>query len=822
LREGRDCIFLDLESVMRVPLSWLNEFVDLSDQSVQNVSDLLTFSGVEVEAIETTGTVLSEHFVVGEIIACEDHPNSDHLHICKVNAGTEVFQVVCGAPNARVGIKSPLAKIGAKMPGPDGFEIKKGKLRGVESFGMLCSKDELGLGGAHDGIWELPADAVAGAPMQPFMPKADVVYDLEITWNRPDCLSVRGVARELAALLNRPLKSVDVSYPETGADVNTMAAVRVEATDLCPRYTARVVTGLDPNAPTPEWMAERLEMCGQRSLGLAVDVTNYVMLELGQPLHAFDHTTLKDNTVVVRRATEGEVLRTLDGVDRKLDSSMLVIADTERATAVAGIMGGEETEVAAGNTGTILLESALFDAASIKFTATALGMTSEATYRFARGVDRDLADEASRRAISLLVKYGGATACTGVIDADARDLSPIDVPLSYKRVNEVIGVEIPAEKVDGILTSLGIEKISGDAEGAVFRSPSWRYDVTLPADLIEEVTRMNGLDAIPTQLPTLSAVSQLPETSFRAKKAVRHALLSLSFTEAMHYSFLSMGELDAFDPNVKNRLVIPNPVSADYGVLRDSLLPQLIGSLGRNAARQIESCALFEIGRVFSVNAKTGKPEERECVSLGLMGPFGRDALSRRAPMSDEEAILWLKGAIEALCVKLHAPRFGFFPVAHPSFAKGYAVEICVGKKRVGLMGAASAAVRHRYRLNTPMVVAELDLDQLTKGLNALPRLKPVPQFPASRKDIAFIAPEDLAHDTVVKTIRKAAPAELTDVALFDIFTSKAIGAGKRSMGYTLEFRSAERTLRDAEVNAAFAKIVEALKRDLGVEVRES
>lgn len=806
---------------MRVPLSWLNEFVDLSDQTVQGVSDLLTFSGVEVEAIETTGTVLDEHFVVGEIIACEAHPNSDHLHICKVNAGTEVFQVVCGAPNARVGVKSPLAKLGAKMPGPEGFEIKKGKLRGVESFGMLCSKDELGLGGAHDGIWELPESAEPGAMIQPFMPKADVVYDLEITWNRPDCLSVRGIARELAALLNRPLKTPDVSFAETGVDVNTLAAVRVEAPDLCPRYTARVVTGLDVNAPTPDWMAERLEMCGQRSLGLAVDVTNYVMLELGQPLHAFDHTTLKDNTIVVRRATDGEVLRTLDGIDRKLDSSMLVIADTEKATAVAGIMGGEETEVATA-TGTILLESALFDAASVKFTATTLGMSSEATYRFARGVDRDLADEASRRAISLLVKYGGATACTGVIDVDARDLTPVDVTLSYQRVNEVIGVDVPAEKVDSILTSLGIEKIAGDDKQGVFRSPSWRYDVTLPADLIEEVTRMNGLEAIPTQLPTLSAVSQLPETSFQAKKSVRHALLSLSFTEAMHYSFLSKAELDAFDPNVTNRLAIPNPVSADYGILRDSLLPQLIASLGRNAARQTESCALFEIGRVFSVDAKTGKPQESERVSLGLMGPFGRDALSRRAPVSDEEAILWLKGAVEALCARLHAPRFGYYPVAHPAFAKGYAVEICIGKKRVGLMGAASSAVRHRYRLNTPLVVAELDLDQLTKGLGALPRLKPVPQFPASRKDIAFIAPDTLAHETVVKTIRKAAPAELTEITLFDIFTSKAIGAGKRSMGYSLEFRSAERTLRDAEVNAAFAAIVEALKKDLGVEVRES
>ena len=805
---------------MRVPLSWLNEFVDLGDQTAQGVADLLTFSGVEVEAIEHEGIALDGHFVVGEVVACEAHPNSDHLHVCKVFDGTETLQIVCGAPNVRAGVKAPLAKIGATMPGPERFVIKKGKLRGVESFGMLCSKDELGLGGAHDGIWELPAEAVAGAPVQPFMPQADTVYDLEVTWNRPDCLSVRGIARELGALLGRPVRNPEIDFPEAGPDVHTMAKVTVEAPDLCPRYTARVVTGLDPMAPTPDWMARRLEQCGQRSLGLAVDVTNYVMLEVGQPLHAFDHTTLRDRAIVVRRAKPGETIRTLDGTDRTLDETMLVIADADKPTAVAGVMGGEESEVE-NATGTVLLESALFDAASVKFTATKLNMTSEATYRYARGVDRDLADWASRRAIHLLVKYGGATACKGVIDADARDLSPIDVPLRYARCNAVIGADVPPEKVNAILTGLGIAKVSGDAEGGVFRSPSWRYDLTREADLIEEVTRMNGLDAVPERLPTLAAVSQLPETSFKAKQAVRHALLALGLTEAMHYSFLSKAELDAFDPAAKNRLALPNPVSADYGMMRDSLLPQLIGSLGRNAARQVESCGLFEVGRVFAVDPKGGTPTEAERVALGMMGPFGRDALNTRAPVRDDEALLWLKGIVEALCERLHAPHFGFFPCNHPAFAPGCAVEICLGRKRVGLMGAVSAAQRHRYRLNTPLVVAELDLGQLTKGLGALPRLKPVPQFPASRKDIAFIAPDSLTHEAVVRAIRKAAPPELTDVRLFDIFTSKAIGAGKRSMGYSLEFRSAERTLRDAEVNAAFAKIADALRKELGVEIRE-
>lgn len=806
---------------MRVPLSWLNEFVDLRDQTPQQVADLLTFSGVEVEAVEQTGTVLDGHFVVGEVVDCVPHPDSDHLHVCKVFDGTETLQIVCGAPNVRVGVKAPLAKIGAVMPGPGGFAIKKGKLRGVESFGMLCSKDELGLGGAHDGIWELPAEAAAGAPMQPFMPEADTVYDLEVTWNRPDCLSVRGIARELGALLGRPLAEPPTDFAEGAEPVEKYVKVRVEAPKDCPRYTARVVTGLDPKAPTPEWMARRLEQCGQRSLGLAVDVTNYVMLEVGQPLHAFDHATLRGGEIVVRLAKPGETIRTLDGADRKLDETMLVIADAERPTAVAGVMGGEESEIEHA-TGTVVLESALFDPASVKFTATKLGMTSEATYRYARGVDKDLADWASRRAIHLLVKHGGATACRGVQDVDARDPAPLDVPLRYARCDAVIGTHMPPGKVDAILTGLGIAKVSGDAERGLFRSPSWRYDLTREADLIEEVTRMNGLDAVPERMPSAPSVSGLQETDYQAKRAVRHALLALGLTEAMHYSFLSKAELDAFDPGAKNRLALPNPVSADYGVMRDTLLPQLIGSLGRNAARQVESCGLFEIGRVFGADPKDGKPLEGERVALGMMGPFGRDALHTRAPVKDEEALLWLKGAVEALCERLRAPRFGFFACEHPAFAPGFAVEICLGRKRVGLMGALNAAQRHRYRLNTPLVVAELDLAQLTKGLGALPRLKPVPQFPASRKDIALIVPDGLTHETIVRTIRKAAPPELTDVRLFDIFMSKAIGAGKRSMGYTLEFRSAERTLRDAEVNAAFAKIADALRTGLNVEIREA
>lgn len=804
---------------MKVPLTWLNEYVDLSDQSVQDVADLLTFSGIEVESIDTDGVALDGHFIVGEVLECDLHPNSDHLHVCKVADGKNTAQVVCGAPNVRKGLKVAFATLGAVMPGDDRFQIKKSKLRGVESFGMLCSKDELGLGGDHSGIWELPESAETGSLLMQLMPPAETVYDLEVTWNRSDCLSVRGVARELAALLDRDIKSPDVTFAETEEPVESLAKVVVTAPELCPRYTARVVTNVNTQASSPEWMVRRLEQCGMRSLGLAIDITNYVMLELGQPLHAFDHTCLADRTIIVRRAREGEVMVTLDEVKRTLDESMLVIADANQASAIAGIMGGLESEIAS-DTGTILIESALFDPANVKFTATTLGLASESSYRFARSVDWDLADFASRRAVSLLVSLGGGTVCKGMIDSDYRQGFAHDVALTYKRVCEIIGIPLSPDKIKGILTSLGLTITIEDDAGATFAIPSWRYDLTMEADLIEEVTRMNGLDQIPNSMPTLAAVSQLDDSVFQSRVTTRHALLSLGFTEAMHYSFLSMQELNAFDPTVENRLVLPNPVSADYGVMRDSLLPQLSASLGRNAGRQVEQCALFEIGRVFS--QKNGKPVEDELISMGMMGPFGRDSISRRTSLDNEEAMLWLKGAIEALATKLHAPRLTFSLIDHPAMEEGFAVAICVGKRRIGMMGALSAQLRHKWRLTKPMVVAEVSLKVMTGSINALPRIKPVPQYPAIRKDLAIIVPNTMSYLNIVKVIREKAPAELTDLSLFDIFTSKALGKDKRSLGLTLEFRSVEKTLKDTEVSTAFAKIIQHMKDKLGVDVREA
>ena len=803
---------------MKVPVSWLNEYVDVSDLSVKELSDKLTFSGVEVEGVEEMGAVLDDHFVVGEVLTCVAHQNSDHLHVCRVSDGAQELQIVCGAPNCAAGIKVPLAKIGAVVP-DGGFAIKQAKLRGVASFGMLCSARELKISDDHSGLMILDPALKAGTPMRDVLPKPETVLDLEITWNRSDCLSMIGIAREFAALLKRPLKLPSVAFPESGEPVETFAKVRVEDPVKCPRYTARVLTGVKDGA-SPEWMKRRLELCGVRSISLTVDVTNYVMLECGQPLHAFDYRTLAERTIVVRCAKPGEKIKTLDGVERTLDPSMLVIADAAVPSAVAGVMGGEGSEIAAG-TEHVLLESALFDAASTKFTATKLGLGTEASRRYERGVDPDLADWASRRAVSLLVEYGQATAAKGVIDADARNFKNGEVSLRFRRTQDVIGVALSADEMVGILTSLGLTVTARDAERATFRIPSFRLDLTLEADLIEEIARVHGLDAIPDRMPDLTAVSTLDDRPFYARARCRQILLGLGFTEAMHYSFLSAQELDAFDRRAAaKRAVLPNPVSADYGVLRDSLLPQLAGSLGRNASRQVESAALFEMGRVF-FKGDDGLPHQEERVSLGLMGPFGRSTIDRRRPVTNEEALLWLKGAVETLVASLHAGEVAFALADHPAMESGWAVEIALNGETVGCLGLLSAPLRHQWRMTLPMPLAELRLAPLLERVGTMAAVKAAPLYPAVRRDIAFVADASVTHDLVVKTVRKAGPRELTGVELFDIFQSKEIGKGKRSMGFTLAFRSPDRTLTDQEVNDAFAKIVQALKNDLNVEVRE-
>ena len=822
---------------MRLPLSWLNEFVKVDDIDPKELAEKLTRSGLQVEAIETVGGVpLSDHFVVVEVTECESHPDSDHLHVCKVTDGKEEYQVVCGAPNCRKGIKTAFAKIGAIVP-EGGFKIKKGKLRGVESFGMCCSEKELKIGEGNSGIIEFPAETAVGAFVRDAVggDKPETVFDIEVTWNRPDALSVLGLAREFGAILERPVTLPSVEFTECDIDVNSEIKVVVEAPEKCPRYTARVVTEVT-DGPSPAIIAKRLELCGIRSLGLIVDVTNYVLMELGAPMHAFDHTKLKDRTVVVRCAREGERMKTLDGEDRELDPSMLVICDSERPNAIAGVMGGEDSEIAPG-TKTVMLESALFDPASIKDASTKLGLSSESSYRYIRGVNKAVANFASKRAAHLLQKYGGAKIARGYVNVDNRRKLGPEVPfnaipgvvyaynapvtLNFDRARKLIGINIGNDAMVFLLESIGLRTVRkhdhfAAEEEVEFAIPSWRWDLTLEADLVEEIARLYGLDNIPDTMPSAPSVSTLSDAPFRARCKVRELCMALGFSEAMHYSFLSEKELNDFDSREtvrKQRLAIPDPVSAEYGVMRDSLLPQMYGALGRNAAHQIENAMLFEIGKTFSLG-EGGKPTEHEMLSLGLVGPVGREQLRRRAAVTEEEAVLWMKGAIEELVAKTHAGHIEFVISEHPAFAKGSALQVKLNGKPIGVMGAVSAKLRHPFRLNTQMALCELELKMLVRRTTEVGKVSAVPQFPSVKRDIAIVVKKGLANDEIVKTIRRNGGKELVKVELFDIF--------KESRAYSLEFRSAEKTLTDDEVGNAFQRIVDALKATAGIEVREN
>jgi phenylalanyl-tRNA synthetase beta chain len=801
---------------MKLPLSWLNEYVKVDDIDAQELAEKLTRAGLQVEAVETVGEAeLSDYFVVVDVLECENHPDSDHLHVCKVSDGAETYQVVCGAPNMRQGIKTAFAKIGAVVP-EGGFKIKKGKLRGVESFGMCCSATELKLGSDSSGIIEFPADVAAGTFVRDAVgaEKPEIVLDVDVTWNRPDALSIVGLAREFAAILGREVKLPAVDFVEEEKSIDGEVSVSVEEPEKCLRYVARVVESVE-DGPSPEFMRKRLELCGIRSLGLVVDVTNYVLLELGAPMHAFDHTRLAGRKVVVRNAREGETIKTLDGVDRKLDTSMLVICDAERPSAVAGVMGGAESEIAS-QTRSVMLESALFEPATVKETAGKLSLSSDSAYRYIRGVDKDVADFASRRAAHLLQKYGAARIARGAIDVDNRPM-PLnaDVKLDFGRARKLIGIDIDDGRMREILVSLGLE----DKGDGVFGIPSWRWDLQLEADLVEEIARMYGLDNIPDAMPSAPSVSNLDESQFKARARVRELCMALGFSEAMHYSFLSGKELDDFDSRAETkakRLEIPEPVSAEYGFMRDTLMAQMMSSLGRNASRQLPEAKLFEIGKVFSADLS-----ERESLALGFLGPVARMPLEKRAALGEEEAVLWMKGAVEELVGFLHSGKLEFAPAEHPAFAKGSALSVVLNGRPVGIMGALSQAMRHPYRLTTQMVLCEIDFKSIVKRIDSFGKVSPPPVFPSVMRDVAIKAAKTVTHEEIVKVIRKNGGRELTKVELFDIFKPKADKDGVRSLAYSLEFRSAEKTLTDEEVGRSFQRIVEALKATAGIEVRE-
>ncbi len=818
---------------MKVTLNWLKDYVAF-DWSPAELAERLTMLGIEVEGVQTlTGEF--EGVVVAQVLTSEKHPNADKLSVCRVADGQGERQIVCGAKNYTAGDKVPLILPGHSLPTPEGekpFTIKVSKMRGVESQGMLCSPKELGLADDASGLLILPPEAPVGQPFAQYLgrPTGEVIYDLEITPNRPDLNSVIGIAREISALTGNPLKFPDTGIPSdpiatAGMDPATLTArhvaVRIDDPDLCARYTARLLRGVQVG-PSPDWLRSRLEKVGLRSINNVVDVTNFVMLEVGQPLHAFDYHLLTPvsghkPTVVVRRAQDGEKFTTLDGQERALTSQMLLIADETKPIALAGLMGGQNTEIN-DQTTDVLLESAWFNPRNIRATSKRLDLRTDASYRFERGADIGICLWASARAAQLILQTAGGTLLPAV-DAFPQPPSPKSIPLRPNKTNELLGIDIPrGDQIDLLRRlSLDVEK-QADAKPAdpiSVRIPSFRVDLKREIDLIEEVCRVYGVDRIPST-PPRGAVGAHPYDSVHDQLGeIRRLWSGLGFAEAQGQTLISQTAAGLIPVEA---VVLQNPLSSDMNVLRPSLLPGLLDALKHNHSRHELDVALFEIGRSFAL--AQGAPTEQRKLALALSGRRYRPFWSgperqAKADISD------LKGALEEFfeVFGLRGLTFTRRDSTTSLFVESATIQL--GKQTLGELGQLQPALGRQLDLRETVYLAELNLDLLLARRNASKSLKPLPAFPSVRRDVALLVDQSLTHETVLQTIRKAKASSLENVELFDVYRGKNIDPDKKSLAYAFTYRHAERTLTDDEVNRVHMQLVAKLREELTAVIRE-
>jgi phenylalanyl-tRNA synthetase beta chain len=778
---------------MKFSVNWLREFVDVPT-NVGALAELLTLAGVEIESIEQRGENIDK-VVVSQVTASSQHPNADRLTVCEVDDGSgSKRQIVCGATNYKVGDKVLLALPGAKLP--NGTEIRKSKLRGVESEGMLCSPIELGLGEDATGLLILSPDAKIGAPIADLFP-VDTILDVEITPNRGDLLSHFGLAREIAALSGNKLKSAPreakIGVKESG--------VTISATRECPFFSTRQIDNVRVG-PSPNWLRAKIESVGVRSINSIVDISNFVMLELGQPTHAFDADKLKDG-INVRLARDAEKFLALDGNTYSLKPDNLVVADQERAVAIAGVMGGEETGVT-DSTKNILLESAYFLPASVRRTARNLNLPSDASYRFERGVDPGMVLNASQRAADLIQEIAGGIAAKEINAAGNLPLNPADVSLSYQKCDRVVGVAIKPKAVDDLLSRFGLNQSKSTTKSGTWKIPSYRRDLQRDVDLIEEVVRAYGAEKIPGTDRSRFTSSTAADQSHDLESALRRRLSAAGFNE-VRTSKLLPRERCAFG---ENAIALRNPLSEDHVLLRPSLLPGLLAVLDRNIRAGAERVAIFETGRVFE--PPSGAEKKRVAVLLwgNLSSHVHWRNQKRRLDFFD------LKGAIE-----LARTDLSFRRSRHTNFA--LAVEITAGNQLVGLAGQLANSLASKIDAPGGVFIAELSLDFPVSGLGSRATFREIGKFPAISRDIAMIVPEDLTHERIWEVIFHPSEPLLERVDFFDVFSGPEFGEGKKSLAYRLTYRIKNRTLTNEEVTVAHAKIRERLKRELRVTLRE-
>jgi len=796
---------------MKVSESWLRQWVNPSLTS-DELAAQITMAGLEVDAIEPVAEAFSG-IVVGEIESIEPHSDADKLRVCQVKGnGAESVQVVCGAPNARAGIKIPFATVGAVLPGD--FKIKKAKLRGVESFGMLCAQTELKLGDDDDGLWELASDAPVGTDLRDYLSLDDTVIDVDLTPNRSDCLSIKGIAREVG-VLNRLAVTAPV-YDTVTAAISETFSVELKAPDACPRYVGRIIKGVDLKQPTPLWMQERLRRAGLNSKDIVVDTTNYVLLEMGQPMHAFDLAKLSGG-LQVRYAQQGEELDLLNGQSAKLDSDTLVIADHDKALAMAGIMGGNDSAVS-NTTEDILLESAFFVPTAIAGRSRRYGLHTDSSHRFERGVDYCLQEQAIERASQLIVSVaGGKAGPVFSAVADHELLKTRKVILRRARIAKNLGFAMPDDEVLDILSRLGLNVLNETAEGWELSIPSFRFDINIEADLMEELARVYGYNNLPTTDLKMSIELPRHTEANVGLSAVKNHLVSRGYQEAVCYSFVEPQLQSLMDPGVE-AIKLQNPISADMAVMRTSLLQSLVGALQHNLNRQQTRVRLFETGlRFVPSNAGKGIADvQQQAMVAGLI--YGQRQDESWTGKAGNVDFYDLKGDVESLFAITRRDDVVYAPAEHPVMHPGQTASISLDGQVVGYMGAVHPQLQKA--LSLPQATFVFELEQAALSTAELPRFAPLSKFPEVRRDLAVVVDKTVTSHTLTEAVKTAAGEFLIDLKIFDVYVGEGIDSHRKSIALGLTFQALSRTLTDDDINQAVDAVINALVHTFKAELR--
>ena len=789
---------------MKFSEQWLREWVNPSISSDELVAQI-TLAGLEVDGVESAAGEFSG-VIVGQIVSAEQHPNADKLRVCQVSDGATETQVVCGAPNARVGIKVAFATVGAVLPG--NFKIKQAKLRQEDSFGMLCSAAELEINDENDGIMELAVDAPLGADIREYLNLNDKIIDVDLTPNRGDCLSIAGLAREVGVL-----NSLDITAPEhteLAPQIEDIFPVRVNAAEHCPRFLGRVLNNIDITQTSPLWLQEKLRRCDLRSIDPVVDVTNYILLEMGQPMHAYDLDKV-NGSIIVRMAGQGEHLTLLDGQKVELTNETLVIADSEGVLGMAGIMGGADTGVSAA-THNIFLEAAFFNPISIAGKARSYGLHTDASHRFERGVDYDQQRQAMDRATMLLQSIVGGEAGPIVEQVSAEHLPSLnEVTLRKARLESLLAYKIDDQKVLDILTRLGLSLVSSNDESWTFTAPSWRFDIAIEADLVEEVARVYGYNNLPSTNPVASMeMSSKPEVE-RPLSILRRHMVSRGYQEAITYSMVEPGLLAKFD-NINKPVALVNPISADMAVMRTSLWPGLVQALQHNQNRQQSRVRLFETGQRF-IPSDQGLQQQDVFAGLIYGARHPESWHDKDQPVDYFDA----KGDLESL-LQMGGQSFSFEAAEHLALHPGQSAAIKLDGATVGYLGAMHPGLVKDLDLHGPVFMFEVDLASISIGL--LPAYQTLSKFPEMRRDLAIVLDQQISVAKVTDYIQFSAGEWLKSVRLFDVYQGPGIEAGQKSLALGLTWQHPERTLTDDEVNQWVEEVVKDLSQNAGASLR--